>query len=295
MAPRFFLIPALGVSLALAASACSSTPDPTPTSCPADTVKEGLPLLGADVVLEQLPAAPEVTFERLDETLRSEATRTEEVRVLPMLTPPRIQDVQGLTSPRLSWVRVGLHTHVEDPVARLTAIHASSTAKSQARQALSARELSALAEQSPSLAIAATSKMLRSASALLGEWAPLANCAITNVPGSREPLYLQGARLTYLSAIMPVHDGMGLSFAVTSHDGRIIISPTSCRELMPDPEAFAQALRDSFQELLALAPAEPASAARQAASSVKARVAAPRPRRAPAGKSGRGAALPARR
>ncbi|MFO0755696.1 MAG: hypothetical protein U0359_04365 [Byssovorax sp.] len=35
-------------SLALGLSACSSTGDPAPVSCPADTVKEGLPLLGAD-------------------------------------------------------------------------------------------------------------------------------------------------------------------------------------------------------------------------------------------------------
>ena len=33
----------------------------------------------------------------------------------------------------------------------------------------------------------------------------------------------------------------------------MVISPTSCRELMPDPEAFALCLRDSFQEYLALA------------------------------------------
>jgi diacylglycerol O-acyltransferase / wax synthase len=43
--------------------------------------------------------------------------------------------------------------------------------------------------------------------------------------------------------------------AVTSYDGRLVISPTSCRELMPDPERFAQDLRDSFQALLARVPA----------------------------------------
>jgi hypothetical protein len=37
----------------------------------------------------------------------------------------------------------------------------------------------------------------------------------------------------------------------------IFISPTSCREQLPDPEFFAQCIRDSFQELLALTtPAE---------------------------------------
>jgi hypothetical protein len=46
---------------------------------------------------------------------------------------------------------------------------------------------------------------------------------------------------------------MGLVFAVTSYDGRIIISPTSCREQIPDPEFFALCIRESFQEYLELA------------------------------------------
>jgi hypothetical protein len=58
--------------------------------------------------------------------------------------------------------------------------------------------------------------------------------------------------MTYFSSIMPIADGMGLVFSVTSYDGMIFISPTSCREQLPDPEFFAQCIRDSFQELLAL-------------------------------------------
>jgi diacylglycerol O-acyltransferase / wax synthase len=91
----------------------------------------------------------------------------------------------------------------------------------------------------------------------IGRRSPLANCTITNVPGPSVPLYLCGARMSYFSAIMPISDGMGLVFAVTSYDGRIIISPTSCRELMPDPAVFAQCVRDSFQEYLAAALAAP--------------------------------------
>ena len=68
-------------------------------------------------------------------------------------------------------------------------------------------------------------------------------------------MYLCGARLRYCSAMLPISDGLGLAFAVSRYDGRLVISPTSCRELMPDPEAFAQCLRDSFQEYLALAQA----------------------------------------
>ncbi len=157
-----------------------------------------------------------------------------------------------------SWVRVGLGTDVADPVQRLAAIRQASSSSAVMAQALSARELTLLAQQAPSLAIVATSKMLRSASALLGDWAPLANCAITNVPGSREPLYLLGARLSYLSAIMPISDGMGLVFSVTGYNDTIVVSFTSCYEQLPDPEVLAQCLRDSFQEYLALSQAVPA-------------------------------------
>jgi hypothetical protein len=98
--------------------------------------------------------------------------------------------------------------------------------------------------------------------------------------------------MTYFSAIMPIADGMGLVFAVTSYDGRIIISPTSCRELMPDPETFAQCVRDSFQELLAAAQVRPAATAprrraapRSAATATAAT--APKPPRRRASASGR--------
>ena len=192
-------------------------------------------------------------------------------------------DARSNPNSNYSWVRVGLGTDMVDPVQRLAAIQRASSSSAVMAQALSARELTLLAQQAPSLAIVATSKMLRSASALLGDWAPLANCAITNVPGSREPLYLLGARLTYLSAIMPISDGMGLVFSVTGYNDTIVISFTSCYEQLPDPEVLAQCLRDSFQEYLALAqhlaPTKPPAVAKKRVPPVRAgaKVAKPRP------------------
>ena len=153
---------------------------------------------------------------------------------------------------RFSWVRVGLGTDIADPVQRLAMIQALSSSSDVVARAVGARELTALAQAAPSAAIAVSSKMLRSAAALLGDWAPLANCAITNIPGPRVPLYLQGARLTYLSAIMPIADGMGLVFSVTSYNDMIIVSFTGCYEQLPDPQVFALCLRDSFKEYVAL-------------------------------------------
>jgi WS/DGAT/MGAT family acyltransferase len=167
----------------------------------------------------------------------------------------------GLAS--FAWVRLELGTDIVDPAKRLRAIQVTSSSSAVMARAVSARELIDLAEHAPSAAIAATSKMLRSASALLGDWAPLANCAIANVPGPQLPLYLRGARLTYVSAIMPISDGMGLVFSVTSYSDMIVISFTACYDQLPDPEVFAQCLRDSFQEYLALVPLVPRATTRK--------------------------------
>jgi len=131
--------------------------------------------------------------------------------------------------PEVSWRRVQLGTALADPVERLALIH---------RQTSSA--------QIPARA--------RAGAAL-----ELNTCTITRVPGPSVPLYLGGARMTYFSAILPIADGMGLAFAVTQYDARIVVSPTSCRELMPDPQVFTQCVRDSFQEYLALARPTPAA------------------------------------
>ena len=152
----------------------------------------------------------------------------------------------------LSWIRVRLCTDVADPVLRLSNIALQTSSSAIVQQAIGARELTDIGRHTPAATLALISKMLSRAALGMGRHAPLANCTISNVPGPSTPLYLCGARMTYFSAIMPIVDGMGLVFAVTSYDGRIIISPTSCRELMPDPEHFAQCVRASFEEYLAL-------------------------------------------
>ena len=121
--------------------------------------------------------------------------------------------------------RVRLGTALSDPLARLA--HIRSQSQSQADPA------------PPSSAEARAQ--------------PLPCCTVTRLAAPARPLFLNGARMTYLSALLPIADGMGLVFAVTYYDGLVVVSPTSCRELMPDPQAFTQCVRDSFQEYLALA------------------------------------------
>jgi diacylglycerol O-acyltransferase / wax synthase len=219
---------------------------------------------------------------------------------LSALMPVYVRDPAGGpgSRPEVEWVRVMLGVAIADPLRRLASITAQTAASDLVSRAIGARELTDIGTHAPAATLALTGKMLGRALLDVGRRTPLANCAIANVPGPSAPLYLNGARMTYFSAIMPINDGFGLVFAVTSYDGKIIVSPTSCREQMPDPEVFAQCIRDCFQDYLALAraprsvatsaPVRPARAARSAAGKVDrqhptARTAARSPRAAPAG------------
>jgi diacylglycerol O-acyltransferase / wax synthase len=187
----------------------------------------------------------------------------------------------GSTAAPASWLRVMLGTDLADPVQRLAHIQAQ-TGAALGPEAVAPADTGEGNHQAAAR-LAMSGKMQGTMSLGATRRAPSASCTITNVAGPSVPLYLNGARMTYFSAIMPISDGMGLVFAVTSYDGRIVISPTSCRELLPDPEAFTQQLRDSFQEYLALArvrQAKPRSARPRASAR-----GAPSPSRPKAGKA----------
>jgi len=159
--------------------------------------------------------------------------------------------------PELSLVSVPLGTEHADPLKRLRAIQRHTASHEDIDHAVRAKELTDIGKHAPAATLALSARLLAGSSLSSGKREPLAGCTIMNVPGPTTPLYLDGARMTYFSAIMPIADGMGLVFSVTSYDGMIFISPTSCREQMPDPEFFAQCIRDSFQELLAVANGKP--------------------------------------
>jgi len=149
-------------------------------------------------------------------------------------------------------LRVPLGTEIGDAVRRLRAVRNFTSRIDGFKRVARMRDLTDVSKHAPAATLALSARLLAGAGLGIGHRAPLASCSFANVPGPSRPLYLNGARMSYFSAIMPIYDGMGLVFAVTSYDGRIVISPTSCREQMPDPEFFALCLRESFQEYLAL-------------------------------------------
>ena len=46
----------------------------------------------------------------------------------------------------------------------------------------------------------------------------------------------------------PVVDGMGLINIIGSYDQQFVLSFTACREMMPDPARYADALQQAFED-----------------------------------------------
>ncbi len=76
-----------------------------------------------------------------------------------------------------------------------------------------------------------------------------AHLAVVNVPGSQQPLHLEGARLLETYGLTPLRRANGLAITAMSYDGNLYLGLVGDFDLLPDIERFATALRSSFREL----------------------------------------------
>lgn len=77
----------------------------------------------------------------------------------------------------------------------------------------------------------------------------------TNVPGLPKPMYLGGAAIVREYAFAPP-SGAATNIAFLSHCGIGCVGILTDVAAVPDPEVFTACLREAFDEVLALAPAE---------------------------------------
>ena len=160
----------------------------------------------------------------------------------------RSEDQADAGGNQITMMTPSLCTDVVDPIARLTAISASTRAAKASANGTLVRAAMDLAGLVPGVI---TGLGLRSFPMSKGP--VLANTVVTNVPGPRQPLYFAGARLDTIGHSGPLNHGMGLMHIVGSYQDQFLVSLAACREQVPDPEFYVQCLTDSFDELLAAA------------------------------------------
>ncbi|MFC4945301.1 WS/DGAT/MGAT family O-acyltransferase [Pseudonocardia sp. GCM10023141] len=140
-------------------------------------------------------------------------------------------------------VLCSLATDIADPHDRLQEIRASMN-----------RAKAVMAGQTP-LQIQAMTGMLLGLPTMLNMVPGLAgvvsmfNLIISNVPGSRTPLYWNGAKLQGTYPVSIPFEGQALNITVTSYNGAMQFGLTGCRRNVPHLQRMLTHLEDSLAEL----------------------------------------------
>lgn len=140
-----------------------------------------------------------------------------------------------------------LNTQLDDPLQRLAAISEATRQTKEAANGVGARQMTDIQQHIPSSTLALAGRLVNGLA--LGTRARFCNCIVTNVPGPQHPLYKNGAKLLSMWGCGPVLDGVGLLILATSYDGKVFLSISSCRDILPDVSFLAQCLHSSFVNL----------------------------------------------
>jgi WS/DGAT/MGAT family acyltransferase len=161
----------------------------------------------------------------------------------------------GTAGNKIAMMVVSLGTDIADPLGRLTAVQRSTSRSKEINTAVEARTLAESSELFPGALLGLAVRALPRVGA--GRMTSMiGNVCVTNVPGSQVPLYLCGARMEAYYGLGPVYDNAGPIHLVVSYLGKVHLSVTSCRELMPDMDFYIECLRRALAELVeAAAPA----------------------------------------
>jgi len=154
---------------------------------------------------------------------------------------------------QVSMVQCSLATDIADPVERLQAIRAS-TAQIKERVATFKNMIPT---DFPGLAApiwASGLSRLWASGRVAERLPPLANVAISNVPGPPIPLYLAGAKLRHYYPVSIVTHGLALNITVQSYAGSLEFGITACGDIVRKPEALAAALSRSLHQLNEILP-----------------------------------------
>jgi diacylglycerol O-acyltransferase len=156
---------------------------------------------------------------------------------------------------RVSVIRVHLPIQSEDPVERLMAINAETTAaKGRHRRGGGGDILENVAALVNNVTVPWLATHLigfYSSRHLADRVPPLWNLIISNIPGPPVPLYTKGARLMQLFPLGPAQQGSGLDITVMSVVDRLCFGAMACTELVPDVQDIATGFANEIEMLKA--------------------------------------------
>lgn len=139
-------------------------------------------------------------------------------------------------------ISADLGTNIADPVERITTIIASVQAGKAFYEGMSPKEIELV------------SMIMQSPAALLMPLGllpklPPYNVAISNVPGIREPMYWNGARLNGNYPVSIITDGMALNITLVTYDQNVDFGIIACRRSVPQVQRLIDYMEEALAEL----------------------------------------------
>jgi len=154
----------------------------------------------------------------------------------------RPADDEG-TGTAISFMIASLATDVADPMRRLETIKASTRSAKAHLQTLPRSTLT----QYTMLLMAPY--MLQLVTGLGGRTRPVFNVTISNVPGPKEPLYIEGARLEAMYPVSLIAHGGALNITCLSYADSLNFGYTGCRDTLPSMQRLAVYTGEALEEL----------------------------------------------
>jgi WS/DGAT/MGAT family acyltransferase len=135
-----------------------------------------------------------------------------------------------------------LATNIADPAKRIQAIMASVKAGKAFFDGMSPKEIErvSMLMQTPSALMMPLGLMSR---------LPAYNIAISNVPGIREPMYWNGARMNGTYPLSIVMDGMAINITLVTYDQNVDFGIIACRRSVPQVQRLIDYMEDALAEL----------------------------------------------
>ncbi|MDV2467523.1 wax ester/triacylglycerol synthase family O-acyltransferase [Acinetobacter chinensis] len=156
------------------------------------------------------------------------------------MVPASIRDDDSAVSNRITMILANLGTHKEDPLERLQIVRRSvMNAKERFKRMNSSQIMNYSAFVYGVAGMNIASGILPKRQAF--------NLVISNVPGPREPLYWNGARLDALYPASIVLDGQALNITMTSYMDKLEVGLTACRNALPKMQNLLTHLEDEIQ------------------------------------------------
>lgn len=163
------------------------------------------------------------------------------------MVPASLRSDDSDVSNRITMILANLATHKDDPLERLQTIRRSvQNAKQRFKRMTSDQILNYSAVVYGPAGLNILSGMMPKHQAF--------NLVISNVPGPREPLYWNGAKLDALYPASIVLDGQALNITMTSYLDKLEVGLTACRNALPRMQNLLTHLEDEilrFEQLIA--------------------------------------------